>query len=171
MKNCPVCNAQLNDEAVFCTQCGAPQQATGAQQAPDAQQAQPNYSAPQNAYAPYAAPVYADPFDHTAEMDPKDVSDNKVFAMAIYLLGWIGILIALLANKDSAYLSFHTRQALKIEVASALSIFLNIVPLLGQIAFAICAVIILVVKIIAFFQICGGKSKEPAIIRSMGFMK
>ena len=33
MKNCPVCNAPLNDESVFCTQCGAPQQAPAYQTA------------------------------------------------------------------------------------------------------------------------------------------
>lgn len=172
MKTCPVCNAQLNDDAVFCTQCGAPQQAQQqAQQQPAGEQAGPAYTAQQNPYNPYAAPVYAEPYDHTAEMDPKDISDNKVFAMCIYLLGWVGILIALLASKDSKYISFHIRQALKIEVTSIISVVLAIVPILGWIAFAVCAVILAVLRIIAFFQICSGKAKEPAIVRGLGFLK
>ena len=169
MKNCPVCNAPLNDESVFCTQCGAPQQA---QQAPAGEQAAPAYTAPQNNYNNYAAPVYAaDPYDHTAEMDPKDISDNKVFAMCIYLMGWIGILVALLASKDSEYVKFHIRQALKIEVTNILIVVLAIIPILGWIAMGVCAIILVVLRIIAFFQICGGKAKEPGIIRGLGFLK
>jgi len=172
MKNCPVCNAPLNDESVFCTQCGAPQQA---QQAPAGEQAAPAYTAPQNNYNNYAAPVYvANPYDHTAEMDPKDISDNKVFAMCIYLMGWIGILVALLASKDSEYVKFHIRQAMKIEVTnillaiiSVIGAFLVIVPIAG----VVCMAILFVLRIIAFFQICGGKAKEPGIIRGLGFLK
>lgn len=166
MKNCPVCNAQLNDESVFCTQCGAPQQA---QQAP-AEQVPPVYGGGnQNGYT---APVYAvNPYDHTAEMDPKDISDNKVFAMCIYLMGWIGILIALLASKDSEYVKFHIRQALKIEVTNILIVVFAIIPFLGWLAMGVCAIILVVLRIIAFFQICGGKAKEPAIVRGLGFLK
>lgn len=167
MKNCPVCNTPLNDESVFCTQCGAPQQA------PAGDQAAPGYTAPNNApNGGYAPPVYvADPYDHTAEMDPKDISDNKVFAMCIYLMGWIGILVALLASKDSEYVKFHIRQALKIEVTNILIFVLAIIPFLGWFAMGVCAIILFVLRIIAFFQICGGKAKEPGIIRGLGFLK
>lgn len=32
-------------------------------------------------------------------------------------------------------------------------------------------IILLVLRIISFFQICSGKAKEPAIIRSLGFLR
>lgn len=126
----------------------------------------------QNAVPPQPAfaPAY-DPYDHTAEFDPKDISDNKVFAMICYLMGFIGIIVALLATNSSKYAMFHVRQALKIEVASILSIFVLIIPFLGWIAFPILQGIIWVIKIISFFQICSGKAKEPAIIRSFGFLR
>lgn len=108
---------------------------------------------------------------NTAEFDPKDISDNKVFAMICYLMGFIGIIVALLATNSSKYAMFHVRQALKIEVASILSIFVLIIPFLGWIAFPILQGIIWVIKIISFFQICSGKAKEPAIIRSFGFLR
>lgn len=126
----------------------------------------------QNAVPPQQAfvPAY-DPYDHTAEFDPKDISDNKVFAMLCYLMDFIGIIVALLATHSSKYTMFHVRQALKIEVASILSIFVLIIPFLGWIAFPILQGIIWVIKIISFFQICSGKAKEPAIIRSFGFLR
>lgn len=164
MKTCPNCHAQLDDNAIFCTACGTQFGAVPPQQ--NAIPPQQNAVPPQPAFAP----AY-DPYDHTAEFDPKDISDNKVFAMICYLMGFIGIIVALLATNSSKYAMFHVRQALKIEVASILSIFVLIIPFLGWIAFPILQGIIWVIKIISFFQICSGKAKEPAIIISFGFLR
>lgn len=117
--------------------------------------------------------AYFDPKDHTAEYDPKDISDNKVMAMLPYLLGTVGIIIALLASRESAYTSFHVHQALKITVVNvlvgiitALLFWTIIVPIAG----GICMIILLVVRIICFFQICSGKAKEAPIVSSFGFL-
>lgn len=147
----------MEDNAAFCPNCG--------------NNAQPNGS-------PNQAPVYAapepDPFDHTGEFDAKDISENKVLCMLVYLMGAIGIIYALLAGKDSKYVAFHVRQALKFEVITillgivmALLFWTIIVPIVG----GVCLAIVLVLKVICFFQICSGKAKEPAIIRSLGFLK
>lgn len=166
MKYCPNCNAQLDDDAVFCTACGT--NVSGAQ--PNQQQ-QPNqgYGAPNQNVRPMI-----DPSDHTAEFDTKDISSNKVFAMVVYLLGAIGVIIALLASHDSPYVQFHLRQGLKIVVCEILVLICMavlaitiIVPFVGAILLAILAVI----KIISFFQVCSGKAKEPAIISSLSFLK
>lgn len=114
MKTCPNCHAQLDDNAIFCTACGTQFGAVPPQQnaIPPQQNAIPpqqNAVPPQPAFAP----AY-DPYDHTAEFDPKDISDNKVFAMICYLMGFIGIIVALLATNSSKYAMFHVRQALKI---------------------------------------------------------
>ena len=131
---------------------------------------QQNYAG--NGMPPYGAP-YVDPKDHTAEFTPQDISEHKIFAMLPYLLGTIGIIIALLAAKDSKYIMFHVREALKLTVCailvgivSLLLCWTVIVPMAG----GVCAIIILVVKIICFFQICSGKAKEAAIVSSFGFL-
>lgn len=59
-------------------------------------------------------------WDHTNEFDAKDVSENKAVAMLIYLLGFVGIIIALLAGTTSPYASFHVRQGLKFVVLDTL---------------------------------------------------
>ncbi len=161
MKTCPKCNAQLNDDAAFCNVCGASLNAT-AQAAP--------------------AP---DPFDHTSEFDAKDISENKVISMLVYLMGWIGIIIALLGSTTSKYAAFHVRQALKFVVVETLipivlgiGALILIIPILGLLAYGLAAlaaiilyVTFFVVKIICFFQICQGKAKEPAIIRNLPFLR
>ncbi len=149
MAICPNCGIQVEDGLPFCPQCG-----TGL-----------------NGAAPMPPIDY---YDHTAEFHPMDISDNKVYAMLCYLMGTLGIIIALLASQGSPYLKFHIRQAVKLTVTSILLIIAGcflvwtiIVPL----AAAVCGVIIFVLRIIAFFQICGGRSVEPAIVRSLGFLR
>lgn len=144
-------------------------------QAPEQQPQPPVY--PQQPV--YQQPVYPqqpayDPADHTAEFDPEDVSQNKVIAMAAYILGTVGIIIALLAAPQSKYAAFHSRQALKLDIVSTLLLIVSavlaftfIVPIAG----AVCIAILFVVRIICFFQVCSGKAKDAAIIGKLPFLK
>ncbi len=151
MKNCPNCGNPCDDGAAFCNKCGAP---FGA----------PNYQ---------AQPMF-DPADHTAEFDPADISENKVIAMAPYVMGWLGIIIALLAINNSKYVSFNLKQALKLEVVSMLIAIVTValcwtfvVPLAALVCFAI----LFVLKIMGFVYVCTGKAKELPIIKKLGFLK
>lgn len=168
MKVCPICHSQVSDESNYCTMCG--------NRLLDDTQPVP-YQPPvyQNAYQQpvYPQPVY-DPYDHTAEFEAADVSRNKLYALAMYLLGVVGMIIALLGAKDSAYVQFHLRQNLKFLIVEALlaicAVLLAItfiIPILAAVALAVVEVI----RVIAFCQVCRGKAKEPAIIRSLGFLK
>lgn len=148
-----------------------------------APQPQVSYAPPQAPYGqpqPQSQPVYAqpvmpyDPADHTAEFDPKDIADNKLFALSSYILGFVGIVVALLAAKDSPFAMFHVRNALKLTVAESLigilTLFLFwtiLVPIAGSVLF----LILVVIEVICFVQACQGKAKDPAIIRSIGFLK
>ena len=149
MAFCPNCGAQVEDGAPACPNCGT------------------SFAAPQINYA-------YDPADHTAEFDPKDISDNKVTAMAAYLLGPLGIIIALLAAQHSPYAAFHVRQGLKYLILEALTAIVTvllcwtfIIPAAG----GIFLIILTILEVISFFSVCKGRAVEPPIIRSMGFLK
>lgn len=122
--------------------------------------------------------------DHSAEFNEKDISENKVSAIAAYLLGPIGIIIALLIARDSAYTAFHVRQALKMTIcsvilelfAAALALF-GMIPFVG-IIFKMILILtsaawagILILRFIAIAQVSNGEAKEPAIICNFAFMK
>lgn len=118
-------------------------------------------------------PVYASN-DHTADFTQEDISKNKVTAMAAYLLGTLGIIISLLAASDSPYASFHSRQALKLEIINMLIGIISLIlcwTILIPIAGAVCLIIIYVVKIICFFQVASGKAKDAPIVGSFPFLK
>lgn len=169
MKTCPKCNTQLSDDAMFCTNCG-----TSFQNA----NPQPQQNAYQNTQQTYTQPVapVVNVYDHTAEFDVQDVHDNKIFAILCYIMGIIGVIVALLARNsvNSAYLSFHIKQALKISITTVLVGMISgilcwtcIVPIAGF----VCIGILEVVSIICFFQTCFNKSVEAPIVRSLPFLK
>lgn len=148
----------MNDDAGFCTNCGTPFQT---------RQSAPGYGVPQQYYA-------RSPFDHTAEFHPADIAQNKVICMAVYLMGYLGLILAFLSSKESPYVAFHVRQALKIEVVNVLLVLMTallfwtiIVPVLS----GVCFLILAVVRVICFVQVCGNQAKEPPIIRGLGFLK
>lgn len=114
------------------------------------------------------------PYDHTAEFTVEDVKDNKVFVLVAYLSGIIGIIIALLAAKESPFTKFHIKQILRftlVEIAA------------GIVALALCWTFIVpiaaagfigflgVLEIICVIQVCQGKSVEPILIRKLNFLK
>lgn len=163
MKNCPNCNAQLNDDAMFCVNCGA--------------QIGANPNPQQNAYAqPVPTATVVNSTDHTAEFSPAEVADNKLFAALIYALSIVGVVIALLANLNnkSEYLKFHIKQGLKLFITDLIVSFCTLVlcwTCIVPIAGAVCAIILLVVEIICFIQVLRNKSVEPPIISGLGFLK
>ena len=172
MKVCPNCNnANIADEAVFCPACGA-NFAPAPQQVPQQNPQQPqNFN--QQGYQVSPPQPRIDIYDHTAQFDAKDIADNKLYAMLIYLFGVIGIVLALLKKDDSEYLKFHVKQGLKFLVCYGIVILVMavlswtfIVPIVASLALvALC-----VVEIICFFDVCKNKAKDAYIIRSFKFL-
>ena len=183
MKLCPKCSTPLEDNSAFCPTCGArfvsaavPANGSNVNfNEADINDNRP-YQPPQGAYMPPPPPeqMPVDPFDHTSEFSPKDVSENKVIAMLLYLMSVIGILVALLSQNKSDYVAFHLRQALKFLVVEALVSLATVVlswTFVVPIAGAIALIALNVVKVICFLQICKGEAKEPYIIRNLSFLK
>ncbi|MCF0135065.1 MAG: zinc-ribbon domain-containing protein [Lachnospiraceae bacterium] len=174
MAFCANCGASFADGAVACPQCGTPVAAYAAPGQQAQQYQQPQYQQPQYQqyqqpqYAP-VAPVPVNTRDHSADFDAEDISANKIIAMACYLFSVLGIIISLLAAKDSKYAAFHARNALKLEISMILLPVLCIVPFLGWIAAGIGAGVLLVVKIICFFNVCNGKAKDAWLFGTLPF--
>ncbi len=144
MAFCSNCGKEIPEGSATCPSCGA------------------NFSA-------NATPT--GPWDHTSEFDAQDISDNKVYALSAYLFSFIGVILCHLLAKESPFAQFHAREALKIDVVNVvvgiLSVFLCwtcIVPVAG----VVLSVILFILRIIAFVQVCKGEAKEPWMVRSIG---
>lgn len=153
MKICTHCGIHLADDAAFCPNCGVQC----------------------SAQPPQSGPYYpAMPYDHTAEYDAQDIADHKVLCMPVYLMGILGLIITLLARSDSPYIKFHVKQGIKLAVlenllvlaAGALALTL-IVPLLA----GILLLALIVIRVICFIKVCGGKAVEPPLVRSFEFLR
>ena len=154
MKLCPKCNTQLEDSAAFCPNCGT--------------QFIPNATVTQQPYIP------VDASDHTAEFDPADIAQNKLYAAICYIMSLLGIIVALLAAKESPFVQFHIRQSLKIAICV---ILLGLIAVVGAITIIIpilawIAIIVLaVVEVICFFRALKGKAVEAPIVKGLNFLK
>lgn len=181
---CPKCGSEMPDDSAFCTRCGASLH-TGTQENQNSQGTPYGYGNPQgnngayygnpqmNNGMPYGQP-YVDPKDHSTEFDGKDIAEHKLFAMLPYLLGILGTIVALLVAKDSPYVGFHVREGIRILVSEVLLGLITIVfcwTVVVPIAAAVCFIILLVVRIISFVNVCNGKAKEAAIVSNFGFLK
>ena len=165
MKICHCCTAQLEDDAQFCRNCGAPQGEENKRPLQPAPVYQSQYQAP--------AQPEKDPFDHTEEFEAADIASGKLWAMCVYLLDIVGIFLVLLGAKENGYAMFQLRQGLKftvVEILIALVALLLcwtvIVPVIALVAL----VVLVAIKFVSFTQVCSGKAKEPVLIRSMKFL-
>ena len=199
MKTCPNCGNQVADEALFCNNCGtnvsnvevvksdADQIAgetisaavsgaanvTGGNFSGNPQpqnfgeQPQSFNNASQNFQQPYS---HIDPSDHTAEFDPRDIADNKLFAVIPYFTFAFGLIIALLC-RESAYTKFHAKNAIRLEICSLLAFIPAIIPVLGWIVSAVLLLILFVLRIIGIINCFQGKANELPIVGNIGFLR
>ena len=151
MKTCNNCGAQVEDVAKFCPECGFK---FGAIAEPRA--------------------VVTDIYDHTSEFSPEDIANNKLYAILMYCVSLMGIIIGLLAAGDSPYVRFHIKQSLKLFICEVIlglitgALFWTIiVGIVGGIAIVVLAV----VDIICLINACKGLAKEAPIVCKIGFLK
>lgn len=180
---CSNCGTENHTNSDFCANCGMNLSTQrSAQEAQNRNDYDPNMhnnfnqqggaGAYGNQYNPNMG--YYDPYNHTSEFDRGDISQNKVFAMLPYLMGWLGVIVAMLAARESKYAGFHVRQSLKLTVVKTL---LGIVALLlcwtviVPIIAGIMYLVLWIIQIICFFSVCSGNAKEAPFVRSLNFLR
>ncbi len=139
----------------------------------------PNMAGPQPQQAPYGQGQFQpqqlymqyDPKDHTSEFDARDIADNKLFAVIPYILGIIAGIIVGIYVKESPFVKFHIKNALRLEIAELLVCLLFIIPFIGWVAAVVLLIALIVVNIIAVVWVFQGKAKELPLISGIGFLK
>lgn len=94
-----------------------------------------------------------------------DIAENRNMALAMFLFPLIVILALLMDDKkNSPFLRFWANQLIVLSVANIVAVFVNIIPLLGQIAYMIAALMLFIFWIIALVSIKNGECKPLPII-------
>lgn len=164
MRSCPNCHYELNDEDLYCPVCGT---GLNAYIPPRPEHTEPKPE-------PVLPVPTIDPYDHTEDYLEEDINGTKLICMLVYLLDFFGVIIGLLAAKESEFTAFHIKQSMKFTVVevliglvTAVLCWTVIVPILASVAL----IVLLVIKFVSFTQVCSGKAKEPILIRSIPFLK
>ena len=122
MRICPECNKQYEDDVLICPECGVDTEVIPSgetEETPKEEKKEPETDKTGKEKKDKKEKKKS-PFDHSDEFGADDISDHKVVAMILYLLGPLGLIIALLAGADSPYTRFHIRESLKLTVVGAL---------------------------------------------------
>lgn len=177
MKQCPNCQMNWPEDLLFCQKCGTKLEAFVAPAKEEERRPKVNltaqYQPPQFQGTEEHSADY-DEYDHTSEYAPEDISENRLVAAVVYLLGVVGVIIGLLAAKDSKYVMFHIKQELKfiivstvVTIAMALLSWTFIVPIIG----AVIDVALIVCELICVYNVLTNQVREAPIIRSFKFLK
>ena len=165
MAYCKNCGNKLDDDALFCPNCG------------------------KSVYEPEKTKKTAedifnsinDTADTTNEFDPKDIKSNK----GISVLAYLGLLflVPLLAAKDSKFARFHTNQGIVLFVFSLafeavekilLGVFswaLNPFYKVAELCFDLIGIAFIVLMIVGIVNVVNGKAKELPVIGKIRILK
>lgn len=91
-----------------------------------------------------------------------DTQNDKLFAA----IGYLGILclIPLLLKKDSAFCQHHGKQGLVLLIAWLILWVGNVIPVLGQIVWAVGSVALLILLILGIINALNGKMWEMPVL-------
>jgi uncharacterized membrane protein len=97
--------------------------------------------------------------------DAEDIQKNKnVAAVAnIPILFWLPLVSA----QDSPFAKFYANQGLLFLIASIILPFINIIPILGQIAYVGCNIALIIFIIMNIIAAVNGEAKEAPIFGSI----
>ena len=104
-----------------------------------------------------------------------NIFTDILFGTSVNLTAFLVPLIAIIATgffaKDSAFATFHNRNAIRLLIAEALLTIIRVIPVLGSIVFTVGTIITIVVRIIACIHVFKGQAKELPIIGGLKFLK
>ena len=183
MKFCSKCGTQCEDNATNCTSCGT------AFNAPTVTYVNPkDHTADYDkadveknklfALLPHVIGLLGIVASTKINIDFNNILgifSDIIFGTSINLTAFLLSVAAIFAAgyfaKDSLYVAFQNRNAIRLLVIEGLLTVIKVIPVLGAVIYSICTLITTVVRIIACVQVCKGQAKELPIISSLKFLK
>jgi uncharacterized membrane protein len=105
--------------------------------------------------------VEAEPVVQAETASSDDAEKNKGMAILAYILFFIPMLTE---AKDSEFAMFHANQSLIILIAGFVLMFINIIPILGQIVWLVGSIALFIFWIMGIINASKGEMKELPLI-------
>ena len=105
--------------------------------------------------------VEAEPVVQSTSTPSDDAEKNKGMAILAYILFFIPMLTE---AKDSEFAMFHANQSLVLLIAEFVLVFINIIPILGQIVWLFGGIAIFIFWIMGIINASKGEMKELPLI-------
>ena len=99
--------------------------------------------------------------DYSDQMDPEDVSKNKLMAVLAYF-GPL-VLIPIILAKDSKFAKFHSNQGLVLFLIAIICSCLSRIKVLGWL-FSLCNIVVAILAIVGIIYAAQGKAKELPVV-------
>lgn len=96
--------------------------------------------------------------------DAKDVEKNKNMAIAAYFIFFLPLITE---SKESPFAKFHANQSFILVLCTVASIFVNVIPILGQIVSLVITIAVFIFWVMGIMNAVNGKMKELPIIGSV----
>ena len=154
---CPVCGAELPENAVYCGNCGA------------------KVTAPVNEIVPVPAPETkkSDPAHQDAEsLTPlQSLAFMKIMAIACYVVGLPAIILSFIFLRDKKYVMSHANNGLVIMIFGVGIATLAWIPILGWLGAPVVSVFLIVVSIIGIVNAAKGLIYTMPILGGIRILK
>jgi len=92
----------------------------------------------------------------------KDIKEGKIWAVLAYLS--ILCLLPLLLKKDNKFALYHGKQGLILFIGELIAIFINIIPVIGQIIYVVAILVFGIYSIVGIIQALMGKYWKAPIV-------
>lgn len=158
MKFCESCGATLEDNARFCSVCGAKTAVAGADNKSKAQ------TKIEDAFNQFTNTT-----NTTADYSPEDIEKNKLISVVAYL--GVLVMIPLFVARESRFARFHTNQGLVLFLFGLISYVAGLIPYIGWIVGAAVSIFKLLLLIVGVLNAIKGEAKELPIIGKIKILK
>jgi uncharacterized membrane protein len=97
-----------------------------------------------------------------SNVENEAVQEGKIWAVLAYL--GILCLLPLLLKKDNKFALYHAKQGLVLFIGELIALFINIIPVIGQLVYLILILVFGIYSIIGIIQALMGKYWKAPII-------
>ena len=110
--------------------------------------------------------------DTTAEYDPQDITENKLYAILAYIGPLVIVPLLVEQAKKSKFARFHANHGLILLIVEVIARFIGwIIPVIGTLVAFVAGIAALILAVIGIINVCNGKAKELPIIGKYKLLK